>query len=74
MKVGVLRVNASFGMLRGTYFTLDLGLVGLGFLSVGEKRAEGFVLAGFVGGVVVGVMEGFVKGVVFTSFSSSSCF
>jgi hypothetical protein len=68
MNAKVLRVNASFRLEIGMYFTLDLGLAGLGFLSVGEDRVGSFVLVGFEG------MGSLVKGVVLASFSSSSCF
>jgi hypothetical protein len=76
MNVGVLRVNASLGVLRGMYFILDLGFVEFGFLRFGEEGTVGFVLFVFERGI------GFVKGslvdvvdiVDFTSFSSSSCF
>jgi hypothetical protein len=44
-----LRVNASFGLERG-YFTLDFGLVRLGFLRVGEEEEKGFCVNWFCGG------------------------
>jgi hypothetical protein len=63
-----LRVNASFGLAMGMYFTFDLGLANISFLRVGEEEVGGLVVAGFEGA------GGFVVGVVFTSFSSSSYF
>jgi hypothetical protein len=56
------------------YFTLDLELVGLGFLRFGEEGAGGFLLFIFAGRRgFVDIMD--VTDVVdFASFSSSSCF
>jgi hypothetical protein len=81
IKVGVLRVSASFGVVSGIYLTLDLELDGLSFLRVRDEEVGGFVLTifkeGFVVGIVVVVFVVFVIGVfvvVLASFSSSSCF
>jgi hypothetical protein len=56
MNVGILRVSASFGVVSGIYFTLDLGLDELGFLRVGDEETGGFVLTVFERGFVVGVV------------------
>jgi hypothetical protein len=71
MNVGVFNINASFAVILLIYFTLDLGFEGLGFLRVGEKGVESFIVEGFERIEDFVVVEG-VGDFVFLFFSSVS--
>jgi hypothetical protein len=64
MNTGILRVNASLGVVREMYFILDLIFTGFGFLRFEEEETVGFVLGV---GVFVGE-RGFVEGWILQVF------